>query len=408
MIKYITKITALLAVFIVLSCTLTVDNSPEKGYICLSIPPLIPDYNPADPANFPAALPTDQPQGKQIRQLSIDAALSAPPRTRAYGFITRLEIILRNSGGAIVESWEFEWDSDQPWKSIAADEGTGYTLEAIIYNEIASTSPTATGVSEPFDVTAENWMMVQVTCLPVQTTVANPDTLYSYGSIPTHYDYTTYKAVHYGGECWYSITALYDVTAFEITPEPGNHAFLKVFDLNGESIGLIPQYAFLYKPEGSSCMFLSQTNIGETYYIVTCPVTPDGDFYSTVDFKYFQGPDDDTYEENDDYASATPILPDNELSGLLLDEDYFQFTVESTKGLTVTFDISIMNTALYRTYIYIEDSEKNMIVFTEFDNCIHYRPVQPLTVTVSEEGTYYFILFPSLQGAGYTASWNYE
>lgn len=393
--KYNKIFAVILAISTVFSCTFSPDDSGEKGYITISIPPLIPDYEPDDPGH------------EKVRPPYLLNTLSTQSRARAYGFVTRFELFLRNSGGTIVESWEFEWDG-YPGKTIQVNTGTGYTLEVKLYNDIASTSPTATGISEPFDVTAGNWSSVYVTCLPTQAMTASPNTIYSCGSIPTYYDYTTYKIVHYGGECWYSITALYSVTAFEITPERGNHALLYLFDSSGESVGFIPHYAFLYRPEGSSCTLLTKTTIGETYYIVVCPITPDGDLYSTVDFRFYQGPDDDIYEENDENADATPILPDEELTGLLLDMDYFQFTVNSAIGLTVIVDINITNAAVYYIYLCVEDSEKHIVTWTTFDNCIYYKSTQPFTITLPDEGTYYFILEPIVQGAAYTVAWYYE
>lgn len=152
--------------------------------------------------------------------------------------------------------------------------GTGYTLQAELYNSLTDEStPVVAGQSASFEVTGENTesnpLSVSITCTPVNATALTKDVRSPSYELAVPWIGNESGVVSVGSEMWFVVyldgaTRYYD---FEVAPDAGSSAYLGfvVYDSSG---AFINSGAFDQNPgEAATATLDMGTTDAGTYYI---------------------------------------------------------------------------------------------------------------------------------------------
>ena len=209
--------------------------------------------------------------------------------TQAFGFVDSVHIVVYDSSmGEVISEYavppsEVEGSSSFSF-TVILGEGTGYTAEIEIYNEVVSTTePMVSGISAQFDITQGDVTQVPVTCIPENpVALATPglDYINTLAAAPLNVDG---YPVATGGEVWYSITApssgYYNIA---ITVPADIGFFFGVFDSTG--VPVVPVGSVTGGPGPD--VINGQGTSGEVYYIGLVPGAfgPSGDIEVTANW----------------------------------------------------------------------------------------------------------------------------
>ena len=244
----------------------------------------------------------------------------AAVQPRAFAFVDGVQITIFDSGSAEVTSETFYPEdaagSENITCSVVIAEGTGYTAQVEIYNDLMSeTIPMVSGTSDPFDITEGAVTQVPVLCTPlspVELTMVNTD--YTVTMAATPLDAGGYPIAN-GGEAWYSITAP-STGYFDISVDlPADYSYYyAVFDSTGAMIVYFTDYIGGPGPG----VIHGQGTPGESYYmaLIAGAYGATGDFDLTFNWT----------EVTPNYLSDEDV-PDPELRSLMGDYTGKSFSV---------------------------------------------------------------------------------
>jgi hypothetical protein len=171
---------------------------------------------------------------------------------KAYFIADRVEVRLSNGSGETLEEItleiaEFPFNFKQA--NFVVDYGSGYAVEADVYNNLVSTTvPVVSGRTEGIDVSNPELYGISIFCFPLPAGEAGSDTILLTESTqsdiitdiaPVDYDILYDEQPVHCGEQWFEVTVSTAMTTFTLIPEDSTQAgfYFQVFGEDGSELG---------------------------------------------------------------------------------------------------------------------------------------------------------------------------
>ena len=304
-----------------LGMTETMTGEPATGTVSLALP------------TISATLLT------AIEKLETGTADRGLTSSRAFLFLSRIDIGLYDAGGSLIDSQTVTVIPDDPgetYVSLIIPTGTGYTLSIDAYNtENSLTEPVVSGESAAFDIIAGEVTLITIICVPTAPIILT-ETVDS-GEIDLVPTIIGDSSLSIGEEAWFSFTPSTSLTE------------LNLIQTENTSIS---QYLFIYDQiegflttgglDSMSNSLIFPTLPGQTYYIGCIDVEMNSKLITTPGrFKLRFGPGLSYPDGNTSRDEAVALVIDGEPAAAAIEDendvDYFSFPTIDGYEYTLVF-----------------------------------------------------------------------
>jgi hypothetical protein len=343
--------------------------------------------------------------------------MSSPDGLSAQALLiaSSVDLVLYDSGGQQVDSWSLPivdpayepTDTLETTLSIAP--GTGYTLEAQVYNAAYdSLNPVVSGVSAPFDIVDGTNTDVYFPCTPTTPVTLSLGGQNSVSGPPTSPDFSSL-----GTEGWFEFVAQEDTATVWAQGDAADgydtYAYVAVFDDNGEPIGYARSPGMDTGTPDLYTALSFPTNLNQTYYVGVIPATLTSETHGYLDVGYSAGPVDVDEPNNHPSDVTTSLAAGTAASGIAMDIDIYRIDYSSAGGGSIDLDLLYLNESesVFELYVSVYDPASGSTVW---DGLI--SPMSSMGANVDfsgyGDGMYYIVLEPyETPGAEYELTWSY-